>query len=152
MFLSAALHGEIGLLKLQILFCKNLHSTWLHQILISFRRVQLVLFPFLSWFTNVSFAWGWLIEIEKCSSRLLKIYIWKIWMQIKWEAWGEIYLKYLDADKMRGEVETFLFPVLHWAWPIVHWGEICSLRGVEVYERDARNVVGIPICPRPPEP
>ena len=21
---------------------------------------------------------------------------------------------------MRGEVETFLFPVLHWAWPIVH--------------------------------
>ena len=33
----------------------------------------------------------------------------------------EIYLKYLDTDKMRGEVETFLFPVLHWAWPIVHW-------------------------------
>ena len=87
-FLSAALHGEIGLLKLQILFCKNLRTTWLHQILGSFRRVQLVPFSFLSWFTNVSFAWRWLIEIEKCSSRLLKIYIWKIWMRIKWEAWG----------------------------------------------------------------
>ena len=101
------------------MFCKNLRTTWLHQILGSFRRVQLVPLSFLSWFTNVSFAWRWLIEIEKCSSRLLKIYIWKIWMRIKWEAWGEIYLKYLDADKMRGKVETFLFPILHWAWPIV---------------------------------
>ena len=47
-FLSAALHCEIGLLKLQILFCKNLRTTWLHQILGSFRRVQLVPFSFLS--------------------------------------------------------------------------------------------------------
>ena len=33
----------------------------------------------------------------------------------------EIYLEYLDTNKMRGEVETFLFLVLHWAWPIVQW-------------------------------
>ena len=38
------------------------------------------------------------------------------------EGLGEkIYLKYLDTDKMRGEVDIFLFPVLHWAWAIVHW-------------------------------
>ena len=36
----------------------------------------------------------------------------------------EIYLKYLDTDKMRGEVETFLFPVLHWAWPIVQCNNV----------------------------
>ena len=23
--------------------------------------------------------------------------------------------------KMRGEVDIFLFPILHWAWPIVQW-------------------------------
>ena len=39
----------------------------------------------------------------------------------------EIYLKYLDTDKMRGEVETFLFPILHCAWPIVQCEEAgCS--------------------------
>ena len=50
-------HGEIGILKSQILFSKNLCPTCLLQILGSFRRVQLVPFSFLNLFTNVSFAW-----------------------------------------------------------------------------------------------
>ena len=53
-FNGGPLHGEIGLLKYQILFCKYLCTSCLHQILVSFRSVQLV--P-LCCLTTVSLAW-----------------------------------------------------------------------------------------------
>ena len=48
------LHGEIGLLKKQTLFYKYLCTSYLCQILVSFRRVQLIPFSFLSCLANVS--------------------------------------------------------------------------------------------------
>ena len=50
------LHGEMDVLKFQILFCKYLCTTWLLQILVSFRRVQLVPFSLLSWLRSVHFV------------------------------------------------------------------------------------------------
>ena len=59
----------------------NVHKL-LVQILVSFRRVQLVPFCCL---TNLSLAWWWLIKIKKYLLLPLK-YIWNKWMRLKWGA------------------------------------------------------------------
>ena len=86
------LHSEIGLLKKQILFCKYLCTSCSRQILVSFRRVQLVSFSLLSWLRSVRFVpcrykmrgksiWNiWIRNKMRGKS------IWNIWTRIKWEA------------------------------------------------------------------
>ena len=71
------LHGEIEVLKFQILFCKYLCTTCLLQILVSFRIVQLVPFSLLGWLRSVHFVH------YKYKMRWKSI--WNIWMRIKWE-------------------------------------------------------------------
>ena len=74
-------------------------------------------------------------------------YIWNISTQIKWKGRGEIYLKYLDKDKMRGyyvvkcELDTFKGP-----FPIVQWGVTWSYQDKTLFEcsesRYAENGIG----------
>ena len=84
------LHGEIDVLKFQILFCKYLCTACLLQILVSFRSVQLV--PF--FLTEL---------IQKCSFSPQQI-----------ENERKIYLKYLDADKMGGKSIWNIWTRIKW--------------------------------------
>ena len=90
------LHGENDVIKFQILFCKYLCTTFLLQIFVSFRSVQLVPFSFPSWLRSVHFVY----YKSKMRWKLLKYLVvdktraefyWNIWTRIKlWNIWTRI--------------------------------------------------------------
>ena len=98
------LHSEIGLLKKQILFFKYTCTRCRSQIFVVISRVQLV--PFCGGDCKkqcsamCTFSMKYKSEIKKCSFRP-----------------PQTYLKYLDTDKMRGEVEIYIWNI----WTRIKW-------------------------------
>ena len=121
------LHGEIGVLKKQIFFCKYLCTSCLLQKWVSFKRVQLVPFSLPSWSRSVHFVLFrykmqgisiWNIWIQHPVDNLIwseakKSKILKLWASttIKLNNERIVYLWRVENEEERWEVKSHPFPV-----------------------------------------
>ena len=135
-------HGEIGVLKKQIFFCKYLCTSCLLQKWVSFKRVQLVPFSLPSWSRSVHFVLFrykmqgisiWNIWIQHPVDNLIwseakKSKILKLWASttIKLNNERIVYLWRVENEEERWEVEKSPVPRSLQEWDLRAWAAPAS--------------------------